>query len=204
MGRRLSAAELEDRAKVARAREEARTTRRVNSTRTPQRAEDTIAVYYGDPLSKGDAIYKINVPESNLFVLGASTTDAATGITRAGLRTAPPDNSDPIEITKGSKLAIVRMNWYKGDANVSRETTPWNSVWFKRYDAQTINGRSRSHFSVPFSKAEDVITIDEIIDRFNALFTGGGSIKDALIGDLGEATLTMGYGSQYSILARVR
>lgn len=204
MGRRLSAAELEDRAKIARAREEARKTRRVNSTSTPKRAEDTVTVYYGDPLSKGDLIYKINVPQSNLFVLGESTTAAAQGITRAGLRTAAPENNDPIEITKGSKLAIVRMNWFKGDENVSRQTTPWNSVWFKRYDTQTVNGRSRSHFSVPFSKAEDVITIDEIIDRFNALFTGQNSIKDALLGDLGEATLTMGYGNQYSILARVR
>jgi hypothetical protein len=200
MGRIKTSAELRDMAEKAKAREDARTKGKVESTATPRRAEDTIAVFYRNPLDKGDTVYEINVAESNLFALGGSTSDATLGITRAGVFAAKPQNTDPIAITKGSKLAIVRLNWYKGDATVARETTPWNTVWFRRYDTQTINGRQRSHFSVPFSMAAATAELNEIIDRFETLFSDN-TVKEALIGDLGIATLTLGYGNQYSVLA---
>jgi hypothetical protein len=200
MGKRLlSSAELTALAEKRKRREAALEKRRVESTRTPQRSQDKVAVYYKDPLDAGRTLL-IAVPEAGLLKFGKGVL--STGITALGLSLqAPTTNSEVIQISKGSKIPIVKIKWFYGDATAKRKTTEWGTVYNCAYDV--VNGRS--HFSVPFTSTAANASLDFLKRKFFELFDNDQQEnRRDLIGVLGQAELIAGYGNQYMVIARAR
>ena len=198
MAKRKTAAELEELAKIARAREAARKAAR-DADPAPYRpkvAADYNKVYYRDPLEIGRFL-EIEVRVQSLTEWG--------GIAAAGLLDNPPEGAVVVPIIRGSKIPIIKVNWYYGDASVI--VVPGNAAhgrWIKRYDER--NGSS--HKSIPFSIASGTfnaatVNINAIITAFNAKLDTVAK-KDDIIGKNGRAELVLGYGTQYTKLASVK
>ncbi|MDZ8259407.1 hypothetical protein, partial [Nostoc sp. ChiQUE01b] len=86
--------------------------RKLESTRTPQKAEDRTIVYYRDPIV-ANRIFEIAVPKSNLEKFGGGVL--ATGVTAAGLTLdAPTGNgiATPIQIMMTSPEQRKRLRLY--------------------------------------------------------------------------------------------
>lgn len=198
MARRKTAAELEEQAKIARAREAARKAARQANPKpyTPRAADDFQKVYYRDPLEIGRFL-EIEVRKQSLTDWG--------GIADAGLLVAAPEGSVVVPIIRGSKIPIVKVNWYFGDSSVVVvPETAEHGRWIKKYDEK--NGTS--HKSLPFSIATGTfnattVNINAIITAFNAKLDTEAK-KTAILGDNGRAELVLGYGTQYTVLARVK
>jgi hypothetical protein len=192
MGKRLSPAELEERAKLARAREAAMKARRTANPKpyTPRTAEDFSTIFYRDPLETGRFL-EIDVKARALTKIG--------GVAAAGLLATLPDGSVAVKITRGSKIPIVKLRWYFGDANASPVMTPWGTRWIKKYDADG----GQSHYTLPFSIATGVFTLDTIQTKFREYFNEtNGTKRTEMLGANGSIELVMGYGNQYTVLSR--
>jgi hypothetical protein len=198
MGRYKSVGELTELLEQAKRRKAAMEKRKVESTATPQKAKDKATVYYRDPVIAG-RLLKLTVPQAGIIKFGGSTL--AAGITACGLLADAPDGSSAVEILKGSKVPIIKICWYFGDANAKRVPTDWGTVYTKPYDADG----GQSHYSIPFTTASGTLNVNTLITKFNEFFDSDQEAnKRNLIGVLGEATLTIGYGNQTTILARAK
>jgi hypothetical protein len=199
MSRPKSVGELTELLEQAKRRKTEREKRKLESTRTPQKAEERTIVYYRDPIILG-RIFEIAVPKSNLEKFGGGTL--AAGITAAGLTLDAPTGegaATPIQVLKGSKFAIVRLEWYFGDNLPVREKTPWGTVWTRNYDKDG----GKSHYQIPFSIVTGAFNLSTVITKFTEMFDSDAEKnKRSLIGVLGQAKLTVGYGNQKTILTR--
>lgn len=192
MSRRYSPAELEERAKKARAREAAMLKRKTDNPKpyVQRNPDDFSTVYYRDPLETGRFL-EIDVKAKALEKIG--------GVAGAGLLAALPDGSVAVQILKGSKIPIVKIRWYFGDTNVSVTTTPWGTRWLKKYDADG----GQSHWTLPFSIAAGAFTLDTIQTKFKEYFNEtNGTKRNAVLGPNGYVELVMGYGNQYTVINR--
>ncbi|QLE58760.1 hypothetical protein [Nostoc sp. TCL26-01] len=191
MARRKSAYELEELAKIARAKEAARKQAKQDNPK-PYNARNPVdfeTVYYRDPLEAGRFL-QFEVKKQALTNLG--------GIADAGLLATIPDGSVVVEVNRGSKIAVVKLRWYYGDGTaIVVPATAEHGRWIKKYDAR--NGQS--HWSTPFSIATGTFTLNTIIDRFKTYFNNtNGTKRESVLGVNGYAELVVGYGKQYSIL----
>lgn len=80
----------------------------------------------------------------------------------------------------------TRVHWYQGDATPVRVKTDWNTSWTRYYNSTG----DRSHYSMPFSLATGLITVDEIQEKFNELFGPTGTKRSLLGASNGRAYLT--------------
>lgn len=196
MARRLSAAELEERLKIARAREAARAAERAASPKpyVARNPADFDRLFYLDPLRQGN-VYQIEIKKEALTKVG--------GATGAGLLTTAPDGATAIEITRGSKIAIVRLRWYFGDNTPVPVVKNYGGIttrYIKKYD----KSGNQSHYSLPYSMATSSASMmSQILARFESQFNStNGTLRDAVLGANGEAWLEIGYGTRYTTLAR--
>lgn len=192
MSRRYTPAELEERAKKARAREAAMLKRRIDNLKPYVKRDPTdySTIFYRDPLETGRFL-EIEVKAKALLKIG--------GVAGAGLLATLPDGSVAVKITKGSKIPIVKIQWYFGDATVSPVMTPWGTRWIKKYDADG----GQSHWSLPFSIGTGVFTLDTIQTKFRDYFNEtNGTKRTDMLGPNGQVELVMGYGNQYTVLNR--
>lgn len=192
MARRKSAVELEELAKIKRAQAAARLAAKSANPKpyTPKKDTDYTQVYYLDPLDISRAL-KLKVPNGTIELWG--------GIAAAGLTAAAPDGKAVVEITKGSKIPIVKVRWFYGDDTAV--VVPANQMhgrWVKFYDVK--NGQS--HHQIPFVEAGATPDIANTITAFYAKLNTAGE-TDKIIGTRGRAELVVGYGNQYTTLARV-
>lgn len=198
MGRYKSVGELTELLEQAKRRKAAMEKRKVESTATPQKAKDKVTVYYKNPIVPTQ-ILKLTVPQPGIIKFGGS--NLAAGITACGLLADAPENSSPIEVVKGSKIPIVKICWFFGDATARRIATDWGTTYARPYD----NDGGQSHYSVPFSMATGTLTINALIAKFEEFFDNDEETnKRGLLGVLGEASLVLGYGKQTTILARAK
>ncbi|QLE54832.1 hypothetical protein [Nostoc sp. TCL26-01] len=188
MARRKSAYELEELAKIARAREAARKAARLANPKPykARKPEDFQIAYYRDPLETGRFL-QFEVKKQALTNLG--------GIAEVGLLATVPDGSVVVEVNKGSKIAVVKLRWYYGDATAEVKNTSYGTRWIKKYDDKG----GQSHWSTPFSVATGTFTMNTILDRFKAIFNDSTK-RTNILGANGYAELIVGYGKQYSIL----
>ena len=192
MSRRRSAVELEELAKIKRSQAAARLAHRSANPKpyTPKPDTDYTQLYYRDPLDPSRFL-KLKVANGTLTLWG--------GITAAGLLTVPPANSAIVEITRGSKIPIVKVRWYYGDDTVV--VVPANDMhgrWIKFYDAK--NGQA--HHQIPFVEAGATPDLAATITAFYAKLNTAAEVE-RVIGTRGRAELVIGYGKQYTTLARV-
>lgn len=192
MSRRKSAIELEELAKIKRTQAAFRLSERSANPKEykPKLDVDYTQVYYRDPLDNARAL-KLKVPKGTLTLWG--------GAVAAGLTLTPPANTATVEIDRGSKIPIVKVRWFFGDDTaVVIPATQGHGRWVKFYDAK--NGQS--HHQIPF--VEEGATPDlatTIVSFYSKLNTAGET--DKIIGTRGRAELVIGYGNQYTTLARV-
>jgi hypothetical protein len=192
MARRKSAIELEELARIKRARAAARLAERSANPKayTPKVDTDYTQVYYRDPLDN-TRVLKLKVPNGTITLWG--------GIAAAGLTTAPPANTATVEIIKGSKIPIIKVRWYYGDDTaVVVPATTTHGRWVKMYDVK--NGRS--HHQIPFVVSGATPNVATTITAFYEKLNAEGE-TDRIIGTRGRAELVIGYGNQYTTLARV-
>lgn len=195
MARRRTAAELTELARIAKAREDARAAARAASPKpyTPRNPADFDTIYYRDPL-KNDLIYQIEVKKEALTKLG--------GAAGAGLLTALPDGEQAIEITKGSKIAIVRARWYFGDNTPEVVVKNYSGIvtrYIKKYD----KSGNQSHYSIPYSvTATSASMMSQVLARFETQFnSNNGTLRGTVLGANGAAWLEIGHGSRWTTLA---
>ena len=192
MSRRKSAIELEELARIKRAQTAARLAERSANPKayTPKADTDYTQVYYRDPLDITRAL-KLKVPNGTITLWG--------GIAAAGLAAAAPANTAIVEITKGSKIPIIKVRWYFGDDTaVVVPATSAHGRWVKFYDVK--NGQS--HHQIPFVEAGATPDLATTITAFYSKLNTAGE-TDRIIGTRGRAELVIGYGTQYTVLARV-
>lgn len=192
MARRKSAIELEELARIKRAQAAARLADRSANPKpyAPKPDTDYTQVYYRDPLDN-ERFLKMKVPNGTLTLWG--------GAAAAGLVTVPPANSAVVEITKGSKIPIVKVKWYFGDDTaVVVAANAMHGRWIKFYD---VKG-GQAHHQIPFVEPGATPNIDTTIAAFYAKLNTAGE-TDRVIGTRGRAELVIGYGTQYVPLARV-
>ena len=194
MSRRRSAVELEELAKIKRSQAAARLAHRTANPKpyTPKPDIDYTQLYYRDPLEPSRFL-KMRVANGTLTLWG--------GITAAGLVTVPPANSAIVEITRGNKIPIVKVRWYYGDDTAV--VVPANEMhgrWVKFYDEK--NGQS--HHQIPFVSAAEgaAPNMASTITAFYAKLNTAAEVE-RIIGTRGRAELVIGYGRQYTTLARV-
>ncbi|MEH2169338.1 MAG: hypothetical protein V7K41_22305 [Nostoc sp.] len=192
MSRRKSAVELEELAKIKRAQAAAKLAEKQANPKpyTPKLDTDYIQAYYRDPLDI-TRVFKVKIPEGTVTLWG--------GLIAAGLTAAAPANTAVIEITKGSKLPIVKVRWFYGDdtAIVVPATTA-HGRWIKFYDKK--NGQA--HHQIPFVETGATPDLATTITAFYSKLNTQGE-TDKIIGTRGRADLVIGYGNQYVTLARV-
>ncbi|MDJ0795806.1 MAG: hypothetical protein QNJ51_03040 [Calothrix sp. MO_167.B12] len=199
MGRTRSSYELQELLDKAKRREAELEKRRIEKIRNPQPTPATATLFYRDLLQPNkNLFYQVEVRERALqaFVSGSLTA----GRDKAGLLADAPEGATIIELTKGSKIALLKVKWFYGDASVSVSTTSWGTVVRKPYDVQ--GSYVQSHFSIPFSvKGQQNFTINTAVQKFEEWAAEEGT-KNNVIGVNGRAELIMGYGNQYTTLAR--
>lgn len=195
MAKQLNAAKLEEKLKIARAREAARAAERAANPKpyVARNPADFDRIFYRDPL-KNDLIYQIEVKKEALTKLG--------GAAGAGLLTELPQDAQSTEITKGSKIAIVRLRWYFGDNTPETVVKTYGSVttrYVKKYD----KSGNQSHYSIPYSvTASSASMISQILARFETQFNStNGTLRTAVLGANGSAWLEIGYGSRWVPIA---
>jgi hypothetical protein len=192
MARRKSAIELEELARIKRTQAAARLAAR-SATPKPYKPKadiDYTTVFYRDPLNNARFL-SLKIANGTLTLWG--------GAAAAGLLTTAPANSAIVEILRGSKIAVVKVKWYFGDETpIVVPANAEHGRWIKFYD--TKNGQS--HHQIPFTVTGTTPDLSEIITAFNAKLNTAGE-KDRIIGAKGRADLVIGYGNQYSTLARV-
>jgi hypothetical protein len=192
MARRKSAVELEELARIKRAQAAARLAERSANPKayTPKPDTDYTQLYYRDPLDI-TRVLKVKVANGTLTLWG--------GAAAAGLTTAPPANTATVEITKGSKIPIVKVRWYFGDDTaVVMAATAARGRWVKFYDVKD----GQAHHQIPFVESGATPDLASTITAFyDKLNTEGETAK--IIGTRGRAELVIGYGNQYTTLARV-
>lgn len=192
MSRRKSAVELEELAKIKRAQAAARLAHRTANPKayTPKLDVDYTQVYYRDPLEP-TRFLKLKVANGTLTLWG--------GADAAGLVTVPPANSTIVEITRGSKIPIVKVRWYYGDDTaVVVAANEMHGRWVKFYDEKG----GQSHHQVPFVAEGATPNLASTITAFYAKLNTPAE-TDKIIGTRGRAELVIGYGNQYTTLARI-
>jgi hypothetical protein len=192
MSRRKSAIELEELAKIKRSQAAARLAARTANPKayTPKLDTDYTQVYYRDPLDN-TRVLKLKVPNGTITLWG--------GIAAAGLTAAAPANTATVEITKGSKIPIIKVKWYFGDDTaVVVPATAAHGRWVKFYDVK--NGQA--HHQIPFVESGATPDVASTITAFYSKLNTAGE-TDRIIGTRGRAELVIGYGTQYTVLARV-
>lgn len=112
-------------------------------------------------------IYTTQVAAANLSLLTAA---------EAGLKTTL-ETTETSSRLRGSGVKPTRVHWYRGSTNPVRKTTAWGTKVARYYDT----GGTRSHYSVPFSRATGNFGPDDLKDAFNALFGPSGT-KRSLLG----------------------
>lgn len=190
MARRKSAIELKELARIAEARDAARKAALLANPKPykPRVPDDFQTVYYRDPIEAGRYL-QFEVKKQAITNLGS--------LADAGLVDTVASDAVVVEINRGSKIAVVRLRWYYGDASPEVKTTAYGTRWIKKYDDK--NGQS--HWSLPYSVASGAFTLNTIIDRFKTQFNNtDGTKTTSVLGANGYAELVIGYGSQYSIL----
>lgn len=176
MGRILTAAELEERARIARRREQLRAQRTREANR-PYRARPPRTTYFVHSVTRPNTILTVSASERSIAAIGGL---AAIN----GLATAP-GNSAPLNArTAGIPLATI--NWYFGDANPEPQRTPWDTRWIRYYDATG----GQSHFRVPVGIATTSEGLDDLILLFTSLFNGAQG--QTRLGENGRAYLAIG------------
>jgi LysM repeat protein len=191
MARRLSAVQLEERAKLARAKEAARLQKKQTNPKEYRERNnaDYQIVYYKD-IIEPDRILQITVKTQAITNIG--------GLVKAGLLAAAPANSAVTEINKGSKIPLVKVKWYFGDStSVIVPPSATNGRWVKKYDVK--NGQS--HWSLPYSLASGTLSLEAIITKFVAAFKGSAATDKEVLGAKGYAELVIGYGNNHVTLA---
>lgn len=190
MPKRYSPAELEERAKKARAREAAIAARRTNKTRvhTPKLAADFSTVFYRDPIQ--GLVLQFDVKAVALTEIG--------GLAAVGLLDEAPVGSSIVTVSKGLKIPYIKIQWYYGDQNASIVKTPWGTEWLKKYDVKN----KQSHYSLPISQASGAFTINNMITKFREYFNETDGTKKNILGENGRAELLIGYGSQWVTIVR--
>lgn len=118
-------------------------------------------------------VYKVNVPNATLGVVPD---------TLSGLLAVAPENTTPQGL-RGTGIKVSRASWYQGDASPRRVRSRWNTSYTRSYVAG-------SHRSIPLSEPAGLITVEDITDRFNALFNDPAR-RAALLGTNGRATLEL-------------
>jgi hypothetical protein len=192
MARRKSAIELEELAKIKRSQAAARLAERNANPKPykPKKDEDYTTVFYRDPIDN-NRLLSLKVANGTLTLWGGSAA--------AGLLTAAPANTAVVEITRGSKIPIVKVRWFFGDETpVVVPATATHGRWIKFYDTK----EGQAHHQVPFTVAGATPDLDGIILAFYAKLNTEAE-KSRIIGAKGRADLVMGYGNQYTTLARV-
>lgn len=192
MARRKSAVELEELARIKRAQAAARLAERSANPKayTPKVDTDYTQVYYRDPLDI-TRVLKLKVPNGTITLWG--------GLAAAGLTNAAPANTAVVEIARGSKIPIVKVRWYFGDDTaIVVPASSTHGRWVKFYDVK--NGRA--HHQIPFVEAGATPDLATTITAFYSKLNTAGE-TDRIIGTRGRAELVIGYGQQYSVLARV-
>lgn len=190
MVRRKSAIELKEMARIAEARDVARKAALAANPKPykPKAADDFETVYYRDPLELGRYL-QFEVKKQAIVNLGT--------LADAGLLSEVPEGAVVVEINKGSKIAVVRLKWYYGDATGEVKITAYGTRWIKKYDDKG----GQSHWSLPYSINTGAFTLNTIIDKFKTQFNNtNGTKKASVLGVNGYAELAIGYGNQYSIL----
>lgn len=193
MSRRISPAELEERARKARARETARAAARASKTQTykPRLDTDYQYLYYIDPLDNERAI-RFRVPIKSLTLWG--------GAAKAGLTATAPTGKGVVEITKGSKIVIFRTQWYYGD---STPVIVPESATHGRYIKFGTEKEGKITHTIPFGDLTDTTpNVDQLIAKWKTDVDTPAEIA-RLLGPKGRAELQQGYGSKFITLARV-
>ncbi len=181
MGRRVSAAELEERLKVTRERDRLRADRRVANPKPYKPQGQKTTIYYRDVLD-GETIIKIPVSAETLQEIG--------NVADFGILLEPPANSIPVPV-RGLQKPILKIYWYYGDATPAEVITPWKSRWVKFYDKRG----EQSHRSIPFCSSGGSEKLDDLIALFSTMFVKSGNTepsKRALLGPNGQAELRLG------------
>jgi hypothetical protein len=183
MGKVRTSYELEFLAKKAKAREDAKLAARKASPKpyTPKSPQDYQTYYYRDPIDLGRVI---EIPQVNVRAINLLGGEDDAGL----LVNAPSGTTNLITLYKGSKIKIIKLHWYFGDATATAVTTDWGTRYIKKYDAQG----GQSHFSVPFTIASGTFNLETIMNKFRTYFVGEDATKKALIGELGRAELRLG------------
>ena len=192
MSRRKSAIELEELAKIKRAQAAFRLSERSANPKEykPKLDVDYTQVFYRDPL-ENTRVLKLKVANGTLTLWG--------GVVAAGLTLAAPANTAIVEIDRGNKIPIVKVRWYYGDDTaVVVPATQGHGRWVKFYDVK--NGQS--HHQIPFVESGATPDLATTIAAFYAKLNTAGE-TDKIIGTRGRAELVIGYGNQYTTLARV-
>ncbi len=200
MARPRSSAWYQEKADQAKAREDYFKKERANpETKVAGKAPPTTIVYLRDIIyPKNETYYQLQVRSRALEAFSNGTV--AAGITDAGLLDKPPAGKRVIEITRGSKIPILKVRWYFGNETVEVKGTPWGTRVRRPYDE--IAGKGQSHFSVPFGKLDGKsISLAGLVNEFEK-WAKLEVTKTSVIGVSGRAELMLGYGNMYTVLAR--
>lgn len=192
MGRRRTGAELEEMARIARAREAARRQATVAANRPYRRRGTQTDAFYRSMLRFRGAdrlIYGVSVDANTLGNGGLLS------LSDAGLMASSTTGGIFVGSIRGSGIKPTKVSWYYGDETPTVERTAWGSRWIKRYDVSTAG---QSHRSTPFSDPAGDISVTGLTTRFQALFGPGGTKRNATLGAGGQATLTFERGNVFA------
>ncbi|MEH2377328.1 MAG: hypothetical protein V7K27_00220 [Nostoc sp.] len=191
MSRRKSVAELEELLKIKRAQLAARAEHKTAnpSPYVARPDEDYTSLFYLDPL---DNERELQVRVGNL------TLAAWGGVAKTGLSGAATAGKAVVEIGRGSKIAIVKVRWYFGDETpIPVAANAMHGRWIKFYDKKG----GQSFHQIPFVASGLTPDLHATIVAFKAKLNTAGE-KTELLGAKGRAELVIGYGNNYTVLAR--
>jgi hypothetical protein len=193
MSRRRTGAELEEMARIARAREAARRQATIDANRPYRPRGDQTAAFYRSMLRVDGTdriVYGVSIDAETVGAGGLLT------LADAGLMAGSSGTGNIYAGSiKGSGVRPTRVAWYYGDATPTVVRTSWGSRWIKKYDISTGN---QSHRSTPFSEVTGDIDVTTLKTRFLTLFGPTGSKRTSALGEKGKATLTFERGSIFS------
>jgi len=187
MGRPRKAYQLEELARIAKAREAAMVARRTAAPKPYVGRPPTIKVY-AQSFIDNDLYIECNVTEETIKELCGSTS--ATDLLKFNLVTTVPSGKSSAP-KKGNTNKVLMGHIIHGIGTPVPVITPWGSRWVKTYDKRG----KMSHRSFPLGATD----LKAGITKFDSLFNRLTGTMLAAIGDNGDATLKIGEEAIFSV-----
>jgi len=187
MGRPRKAYQLEELARIAKAREAAMVARRT-ATPAPYKERPPTIKVYAQSFIDNDLYIECNVTEETIVALCGSTS--ATDLAKFNLLTAVPSGKSSAP-KKGNANKVLMGHLIHGASTPTPVVTPWGSRWIKMYDKRG----KMSHRSFPFGATD----IKAGITKFDTLFNRLTGTMKAELNENGDATLKIGQEAIFSV-----